>query len=213
VSNEIEITVNGWVAQHPRLVEKPGGTRVLKLRVGSTPRRRDPLTGAWGDGPTQWFTVVAFRDLAANACLSLHKGDPVLVRGRLALAQWEHEGRTYTSNEITADAIGHDLARGTALFARTVRRAVPVGAPGAEDRLPEEAPGDRTASVGWEDREEAWAGEDGYPAEPGPGADGEEYADAVRRFVEVGEPAATGSEPPGPERSAERTASGASTAA
>lgn len=122
MSNEIEITVSGWVGSHPRLVESARGTRVLNVRVGSTPRRRDPATGVWFDGPTEWFTVVAFRDLAANAAHSLHKGDPVVVRGRLSFSQWEHDGRTHARNEITADAIGHNLVCGTSLFARSVRR-------------------------------------------------------------------------------------------
>lgn len=122
MSNEIEVTVCGWVGTHPRLIEGNGGTRILNLRLGSTPRRRDPVTGSWGDGPTQWFTVVAFRDLAANAALSLHKGDPVLVRGRLSMREWEHEGRPYWAAEIVADAIGPDLSRGAAFFTRTVRR-------------------------------------------------------------------------------------------
>jgi single-strand DNA-binding protein len=195
VPNEIEITVNGWVAQHPRLVERASGLRMLKLRVGSTPRRRDPLTGAWGDGPTQWFTVIAFRDLAANACYSLHKGDPVLVRGRLALARWEHEGRTYTQNEITADAIGHDLARGTTMFARTVRRSSAEG-------LVEEPAGEEPAGRGREDAgadgpapewnaAEAWADE--APA----GDDEEEF---LAEFAEVPGPVRPGpaARPSGP---------------
>ncbi len=122
MSNEIEVAVSGWVATAPRLTIKPSGMRVLHMRIGSTPRRRDPVTGSWGDGPTQWFSVVAFRDLAANSALSLHKGMPVLVRGRLEARQWEHEGKTYYSNDIVADSIGPDLSRGTALYAKTVRQ-------------------------------------------------------------------------------------------
>lgn len=121
MANEIEITARGWVATEPTLSITPSGMRVVKMRVGSTPRWRDPITGGWGDGPTQWFTVVAFRELAVNAGHSLHKGMPVLVRGRLEFQAWEHEGKRYSENRIIADSIGPDLGHGTALYVKMAR--------------------------------------------------------------------------------------------
>ncbi len=123
MTNEIEITVRGWVAQHPRLIEGARRVPMLSMRVGSTPRRYDSAQGSWTDGPTEWFSVIAFRDLAENAVRSFRKGDPVLVRGRLRLSRSEREGGgEYVSNEIVADALGPELSHGTALYARTVRR-------------------------------------------------------------------------------------------
>lgn len=189
MSNEIEITVCGWVAKHPTLVERPGGMQVLNVRIGSTPRRRD-AAGTWGDGPTQWFNVVAFRDLAVNAAFSLHKGDPVLVRGRLAHVQWEHDGRAFAQNEITAEAIGHDLSRGRAMFTRTVRRsgaaepealreptpeeidALEAGLDGFVELAPRAARGERPDEVG---------GDGSVPARSSQGGDADDDVPGVRR--------------------------------
>ncbi len=123
MSNETEITVKGWVGQHPRMsVTRSGGTMVT-LRVGSTPRRRDAVTGEWGDARTSWFSVLAFGELADNVARSLRKGDPVLVRGRYSLHRSEYQGKERVDAEIVADAIGPELAHGTALYAPMVRRA------------------------------------------------------------------------------------------
>lgn len=121
VSNQIEITVRGWVANAPRLLERPGRQAMMTMRLGSTPRRYDAEQG-WVNGGTEWFSVLAFRDLAGNAARSLRKGDPVLVHGRLRLTRSAYQGKEYVSNEIVADAIGPDLGFGTTLFARAGRR-------------------------------------------------------------------------------------------
>lgn len=121
--NETEITVKGWVGQHPRTsVTRNGGT-MTTLRVGTTPRRRDAATGEWRDGQTSWFSVLVFGDLADNVARSMRKGDPVLVRGRCSLKRSEYQGKEHLNAEIVADAIGPELSRGTALYAPMVRRS------------------------------------------------------------------------------------------
>jgi single-strand DNA-binding protein len=120
MSNEIDVTVKGWLAWEPKLTETTRGIPQVRFRVGSTPRRRDAVTGQWNDGPTEWFDVIAYRDLAHNAALSLRKGTPVVVRGRLEFRQWDHEGKPYSTNRIVADAIGVELSRGAATYRRTV---------------------------------------------------------------------------------------------
>jgi single-strand DNA-binding protein len=127
MSNETEIMVKGWVGQHPRLSVTRSGGAMVTLRVGSTPRRRDAVTGEWGDAPTSWFSVLAFGDLADNVARSLRKGDPVLVRGRYSLKRSEYQGKEHVNAEIVADAIGPELGHGTALYAPMVRRARDAG--------------------------------------------------------------------------------------
>jgi len=58
----------------------------------------------------------------------LHKGDPVVIVGRLALREWEQDGRAGSTLDLTADVIGHDLTRGTATFERTRRVEMPDAA-------------------------------------------------------------------------------------
>lgn len=120
MSNEIDVTVKGWLAWEPKLTETTRGIPQVKFRVGSTPRRRDAVTGQWNDGPTEWFDVIAYRDLAENAALSLRKGTPVVVRGRLEFRQWDRDGKPYSTNQIVADAIGVELSRGAATYRRMV---------------------------------------------------------------------------------------------
>ena len=92
MSNETEITVKGWVGQHPRMSVTRSGETMATLRVGSTPRRRDGASGEWGDAQTSWFSVLVFGERADNVARSLRKGDPVLVRGRYSLKRSEYEG-------------------------------------------------------------------------------------------------------------------------
>ena len=54
---------------------------------------------------------------------SLHKGDPVVLGGRLTSQRWLNEaGVQQLSLEIDAEWVGHDLRRGTSSFARVRQR-------------------------------------------------------------------------------------------
>jgi len=87
--------------------------------VCTTERRFDRDSGLWLDGHTNWYSVSMFRQLATNAGVSIHKGDRVIVTGRLRVRQWATDaGRSGTSVDIDADAVGHDLMWGTANFRR-----------------------------------------------------------------------------------------------
>ena len=179
MSNEIEITVKGWVGQRPRLVDTRSGAPMMTMRVGSTPRRRDPAREVWVDGETTWFSVLAFGDLADNASRSLRKGDPVLVRGRLSVKRTESDGREFVNAEIVADAIGPELARGTALYSPVVHR--PREEPATEAAAPTESaprpqwpepeprdewPGPDAASFGGPPDDEAAVGSPEVAGEP-----------------------------------------------
>ena len=115
------ITLRGYVATELRQNTTDNGLAVASFRMCTTERRYDRDTGGWLDGQTNWYAVSLFRQLATNAAFSIHKGDRVLVTGRLRLRQWATEdGRSGTSADIDADTVGHDLMWGTASFRRTV---------------------------------------------------------------------------------------------
>ncbi len=124
------IIVQGLVATVPRHLVTSENLPITSFRLASTQRRLDRATGTWRDGDTNWFTVTGFRQLALNASLSLKKGDRVLVVGRLKVRAWERDGRSGTTVEIEADAMGPDLTWGTATYARTIAGAG-AGAGGA----------------------------------------------------------------------------------
>lgn len=120
LSNDI-ITITGNLGNDPIMSTTKTGTPVLNFRVGSSTGRWDRQSGAWRDDGTSWYSVSAFGNLAENARSSLHIGDPVVITGRLRIKEWETDGRKGWSADLLADAIGHDLNRGTSGFARRIR--------------------------------------------------------------------------------------------
>jgi single-strand DNA-binding protein len=120
--NDANIDLAGFVASEPSFKRLPTGTSTAKLRVAYTERRLNRETGEWGDGPTSFVTVLCWRTLADNVAVCLRKGEPVLVRGRLRVREYEgKDGSRGTETEVDASSIGHDLSRGVAHFSRTRR--------------------------------------------------------------------------------------------
>jgi single-strand DNA-binding protein len=102
---------------------------------------------------------------------SLHKGDPVVVSGRLFTRQYERDGQLRSSYEMDAVAVGPDLARGTATFQRS--RSVPqTHSPTDDQGLPELPPSDLVGSP-------AAAALPGETAGPGPAGAGPAAAGSV----------------------------------
>ncbi|MCV2396207.1 single-stranded DNA-binding protein [Actinotalea sp. M2MS4P-6] len=131
------VTVTGWVGTVPREVSGEG-VPFTSFRVSVAERRFDPQTREWGDGPTEWFTVKAWRDLAINVSESIRKGDPVIVMGRLRTDQWESDKGTHAGFVIEADSVGHDMVWGSGTFRRRVHRSGAAGVERVEDATPEE---------------------------------------------------------------------------
>ncbi|MBO0815596.1 MAG: single-stranded DNA-binding protein [Actinobacteria bacterium] len=118
--HEAQVNLAGYVATDPKCKKVAGDTSFARLRVAYTARRRDKETGEWSDGPTSFVNVQCWRTLADNVQMSVHKGDPVLVMGRLQIRRFEDsQGDPRTAVEIEAMSIGHDLTRGVAKFSRT----------------------------------------------------------------------------------------------
>ncbi|MGW1026319.1 single-stranded DNA-binding protein [Streptomyces sp. NPDC002577] len=120
--NETMVTVVGNVATTPVFRELPTGS-VARFRLAVTARHRDRVKETWVDGHTNFFTVCAWRSLAANAMASVSVGDPVIVQGRLRVRHEERGGQPWMSADIDALAIGHDMSRGTSSFRRGAKRA------------------------------------------------------------------------------------------
>ncbi|NUP16208.1 MAG: single-stranded DNA-binding protein [Streptomyces sp.] len=129
--NETTICAVGNVATQPVYRELATGPSA-RFRLAVTSRYLDRGKNEWTDGHTNFFTVWANRQLATNAAGSLNVGDPVVVHGRLKVRSDVREGQSWTSADIDAVAIGHDLARGTTAFRRTPRAE--AGATAAPDR-------------------------------------------------------------------------------
>ena len=129
--NESMVTFQGWLGGDVR-TRSAGDAMVAWFRVASTPRRFNRSTQTWSDGPTQWYTVNAWRALGEHCAASLKRGDPVVVHGRLSHSSWVNsEGVEVTSLEVDATFVGHDLNRGRTQFARAERKREEVAAPAA----------------------------------------------------------------------------------
>jgi len=112
------LAVSGIVATTPRHIVTSEGLAITSFRLASTQRRFDKGRAQWVDIDTNWYTVVAFRQLALNAHSSLNKGDRVVASGRVKVRNWENDEKSGTAIEIEADALGHDLLWGTSSFER-----------------------------------------------------------------------------------------------
>lgn len=121
------ITITGNVATPPES-RGAGPTPITSFRLASTQRRIDRDSGKWVDSHTNWYTVSAYRQLAVHALESLHKGQRVIVTGRLKVRTWENASGRGTSVDIDAESIGHDLLWGTSDFRRDDSAAAAAGA-------------------------------------------------------------------------------------
>lgn len=119
--NETMVTLQGRVGGDV-VLRTAGESVVARFRVACTPRRFSRKTQEWGDGPTQWFTVHAWRALGEHCQASLNRGDPVVVHGRVnAHTYVSKAGVEVTELEVEASFVGHDLSRGTSQFTKAAR--------------------------------------------------------------------------------------------
>lgn len=136
------MTVFGWVGSDPEFHsgQESSGDRAT-FRLASTPRFFDKSRGGYRDQETVWLGVKTWRALAHNVASSIHKGDPVVVVGRLRAQVYRVEGEERRYQELEATVVGHDLTKGTSMFRRTTRSAQPDSpAPQADPGLAPQAP-------------------------------------------------------------------------
>ncbi|MFD7505543.1 single-stranded DNA-binding protein [Streptomyces sp. NPDC001700] len=139
--NETWTTVLGNAATRPDFWETAAGVAVARFRLAATVRRWDRKSDGWVDAYTSFYTVWAWRTLAANVAASVTLGEPLLVHGTLRVREREKEReregarqgagegesgpKRWVTAEIDAVAVGHDLTRGTSAF-RRVSQAKPL---------------------------------------------------------------------------------------
>jgi single-strand DNA-binding protein len=127
------ITMQGNLVADP--VQRPGGVtgNVTKFRLASSGRHFDKATGAWVDTNTVFMDVACWRQLGDNVFTSLHKGDTVLVHGRLDYREWDDaDGKRRSAVEISASSVAPDLSRYVALLSKPNRQLA------AEPAVPEQ---------------------------------------------------------------------------
>jgi single-strand DNA-binding protein len=119
--NDIFTTVIGNAVTDVLLRTTTTGVSVASFRIASNPRRFDKATNSWIEQETNFLTITAWSQLAENVALSVHKGQSLVVSGKLKVRQWQDGEKNGTSVEIDAVSIGHDLNRGTSEFTKIKR--------------------------------------------------------------------------------------------
>jgi len=109
MAGEITTTVIGNLAADPELRFIPSGAAVANFTVAQTPRTFDRDSNSWKDGETFWMRCNVWRDTAENVAASLHRGDRVVVTGKLKQRSYDKDGVTHTVVEMEVDEIGAAL--------------------------------------------------------------------------------------------------------
>ena len=113
------VTLVGNVVTDVTLRQTTAGP-VAGFRLAATNGYLDRRTSQWVERTT-YLDVSAWRSLGEHVAGSVHKGQPVVVVGRLRQRDYEKDGQTRRVVEIDAELVGHDLTRGTASFVRSRR--------------------------------------------------------------------------------------------
>lgn len=122
MSNEIRITAVGNLTSDPELRFSTKGTAVANFSVACTPRTFDRSGGNWVDGDVSYLRVSVFGDTAEHVAESLHKGNRVIVMGKLQQGSYVKDGQKVQTWTLIADAVGPDLAFATAEVKRATRK-------------------------------------------------------------------------------------------
>ena len=120
------VTFKARLGADPEVSVASNGSTITRLRVVTNARRL--VDGDWQDTDTSWWNVTAFGRVAEAVGDQLHKGDLVMVSGKVKQREWEKDGVKRTTAEVTADEIAKVVKAGQA--------AAPAGSPWAEESAP-----------------------------------------------------------------------------
>jgi single-strand DNA-binding protein len=99
-----KIMVIGNIGTEPEMRYTPNGNPVTSFRI-ATSRSYTSANGERNQ-ETEWFTVVAWNQLAERCNQYLAKGRRTFVEGRLQSRQWDgQDGQTRHRNEIVASNV------------------------------------------------------------------------------------------------------------
>jgi single-strand DNA-binding protein len=99
-----KMSVIGFLGTDPEMRYTPNGNPVTSFRI-ATSRSYTSSDGERHE-ETEWFTVVAWNQLAELCNQYLSKGRRAYVDGRLHSSTWEgQDGQTRFSNEIVAERV------------------------------------------------------------------------------------------------------------
>lgn len=131
---ENAITLVGNLTADPELRYTSGGTPMTNISIAVN--RRYQVNNEWQE-QTSFFRGTLWREQAENVAESLHKGDRVILNGRLEQRTWETpEGEKRSIVEISIDEIGPSLRWATASVNRISRGGSGGGSWGESSSIP-----------------------------------------------------------------------------
>lgn len=101
------VTLVGNMTRDPEALVTASQMTIAKFGLAVNTRRN--VNGEWVDEPN-FFDVDCFSDLAMNVIDTLHKGDRVIISGRIKYSAWENaDGEKRSKVTIVADECGPSL--------------------------------------------------------------------------------------------------------
>jgi single-strand DNA-binding protein len=132
-----KLIIVGNVTKDPELRFTPSGQATASFGVAVDRRWQNRQTNRWEEA-TSFFDVVAWGSLAENLADSVHRGDRVVVEGRLDQRGWENnQGEKRSKFEITANEVAPSLRWATVEISKNQRstpQAVPAGNGASSDQ-------------------------------------------------------------------------------
>ena len=102
-----QVALVGNITDDPELRYTQSGAALAGFTVAVSHRSKH--NGEWQDVNDGFFRCTAWRGVAENASRTLHKGDRVLVVGKLTQRNFEVEGQKRSAVEIQVQHVGPDL--------------------------------------------------------------------------------------------------------
>lgn len=100
-------SVAGNMTHDPELRFTQSGRAVCSISVAYADRIKDDATGKYKDGPTVYYEIQAWGNLAENICQALQRGDRVVAEGRWEEQQWVNkDGEDKTRVVLVARDLG-----------------------------------------------------------------------------------------------------------
>ena len=118
--SDMSMTVVGNLTKEPELRYTQSGRPVCSF--GLAVNRRYQQNGEWKDADPVFLNASIWGTPGENAAASLHKGDRVMVTGRLEVREYtKQDGSKGTSVDIIVDEIAASMKFATLTVTRTAR--------------------------------------------------------------------------------------------
>lgn len=132
-----KVMLIGNAGRDPEMRYTANGTAQTTFSLAVNRNTRDQATNEW-KSETEWFNIVAWRDLAERVSQMVTKGKQVYVEGRIQSRSWDNDqGVKQTRWEVIAERVimlgsrsesgGGDDAWGDGGFSSPAQRSAPRG--------------------------------------------------------------------------------------